>query len=64
MLYTKQMMRERIAFHTGQSLERVEEDWDRDRWFTATEARDYGFVDHVIRTTDEVMRRNEISLPE
>ncbi|MGJ6964350.1 ClpP family protease [Streptosporangium sp. G11] len=54
MLYTKQMMRERIAFHTGQPLEQIEEDWDRDRWFTATEARDYGFVDQVIRNTSEV----------
>ncbi|MEU4538902.1 ATP-dependent Clp protease proteolytic subunit [Streptosporangium sp. NPDC023825] len=55
MLYTKQTMRERIAFHTGQPLERIEEDWDRDRWFTATEARDYGFVDQVIRNTSEVV---------
>ncbi|MER5642884.1 ATP-dependent Clp protease proteolytic subunit [Streptosporangium sp. NPDC002524] len=55
MLYTKQTMRERIAFHTGQPLERIEEDWDRDRWFTATEAKDYGFVDQVIRNTSEVV---------
>ncbi|MFF4412210.1 ClpP family protease [Streptosporangium sp. NPDC001559] len=55
MLYTKQLMRERIAFHTGQTLEQIEEDWDRDRWFTATEARDYGLVDEVIRTTREVV---------
>jgi ATP-dependent Clp protease, protease subunit len=58
MLYTKQMMRERIAFHTGQTLDRIEEDWDRDRWFTATEARDYGFVDHVIRNTREAVHGN------
>ncbi|MFD0886787.1 ClpP family protease [Streptosporangium algeriense] len=55
MLYTKAMMRERIAFHTGQTLEQIEEDWDRDRWFTATEAKDYGLVDEVIRTTREVV---------
>ncbi|WP_436757690.1 ClpP family protease [Streptosporangium sp. V21-05] len=55
MLYTKQTMRERIAFHTGQPLERIEEDWDRDRWFTAPEAKDYGFVDQVIRNTSEVV---------
>ncbi|MBG0829992.1 ATP-dependent Clp protease proteolytic subunit [Planomonospora sp. ID67723] len=55
MLYTKQMMRERIAFHTGQALDRIEADWDRDRWFTATEARDYGFVDHVVRSTSEAL---------
>lgn len=58
MLYTKQLMRERIAFHTGQPLERIEEDWDRDRWFTAAEAKDYGFVDEVVRNNREVVPEN------
>ncbi|MER5421216.1 ClpP family protease [Streptosporangium roseum] len=58
MLYTKQMMSERIAFHTGQPLEQIEEDWDRDRWFTATEAKEYGLVDEVIRKTSEVPSAN------
>ncbi|WP_163511679.1 ATP-dependent Clp protease proteolytic subunit [Fodinicola acaciae] len=48
LVYTKRVMFERIAFHTGQTYERIEQDADRDRWFTAEEARDYGFVDHVI----------------
>ncbi|MET7401173.1 ATP-dependent Clp protease proteolytic subunit [Dactylosporangium sp. NPDC005572] len=48
MLYTKRMFQERVAFHTGQSLEQIESDSDRDRWFTAEEARDYGFIDKVI----------------
>jgi ATP-dependent Clp protease protease subunit len=48
LIYTKRVMFERIAFHTGQTAARIEEDADRDRWFTAEEARDYGFVDHVI----------------
>jgi ATP-dependent Clp protease, protease subunit len=47
-LYLKRMMAERIAFHTGQPIERIEADSDRDRWFTAQEAKDYGFVDAVI----------------
>ncbi|HEX3795306.1 MAG TPA: ATP-dependent Clp protease proteolytic subunit [Acidimicrobiales bacterium] len=47
-MYLKKMMAERIAFHTGQPLERIETDSDRDRWFTADEARDYGFIDQVI----------------
>jgi len=47
-VYLKRMMAERIAFHTGQPVERIEADSDRDRWFTAEEARDYGFIDHVI----------------
>ena len=47
-IYTKRMMAERIAFHTGQPVERIETDSDRDRWFTAEEAREYGFIDQVI----------------
>jgi len=47
-VYLKKMMAERIAFHTGQSVERIEADSDRDRWFTADEALEYGFIDRVI----------------
>jgi ATP-dependent Clp protease, protease subunit len=47
-VYLKRMMAERIAFHTGQTVERIEADSDRDRWFTAEEALDYGFIDKVI----------------
>ncbi|GAA4598854.1 ATP-dependent Clp protease protease subunit [Actinoplanes octamycinicus] len=48
MLYTKRMFQERIAFHTGQTQEQIAADFDRDRWFTAQEAKDYGFIDKVI----------------
>ena len=48
MLYTKRKMAELIATHTGQSVEQIERDSDRDRWFTADEAQEYGFVDHVV----------------
>jgi len=47
-IYLKRMMAERIALHTGQPIERIEADSDRDRWFTAQEALDYGFIDRVI----------------
>jgi ATP-dependent Clp protease protease subunit len=47
-VYMKRMMAERIAFHTGQSVEQIEQDSDRDRWFTADEAREYGLIDSVI----------------
>ncbi len=47
-VYLKQMMAERIAYHTGQPVERIEADSDRDRWFTAEEAKEYGFIDQVI----------------
>ena len=53
-IYTKRVMAERIALHTGQTVEQIETDSDRDRWFTADEARDYGFVDRVIRSATEV----------
>jgi ATP-dependent Clp protease protease subunit len=54
-VYLKRMMAERIAMHTGQPVERIEADFDRDRWFTAHEAREYGFIDQVIeRSTAQV----------
>ena len=42
------------AMHTGQTVEQIEVDSDRDRWFTADEAKDYGFVDQVVRSATEV----------
>src|SRR5438270_6537492 len=53
-VYLKKMMAERIAFHTGQPVERIEADSDRDRWFTAAEAKDYGFIDQVIERAADV----------
>jgi ATP-dependent Clp protease protease subunit len=50
-IYLKRMMAERIALHTGQPVERIEADSDRDRWFTAEEAKEYGFIDQVIDRT-------------
>ncbi len=47
-VYLKQMMAERIAQHTGQTVDRIMQDSDRDRWFTAQDAKDYGFIDEVI----------------
>jgi ATP-dependent Clp protease protease subunit len=55
MLYIKRLMAERIAFHTGQTVEQVEADSERDRWFTAEQAKDYGIVDKVL------VRRGEMS---
>jgi ATP-dependent protease ClpP protease subunit len=42
------------ARHTGQSVERIEADSERDRWFTAAEARGYGLVDHVVNRIGQV----------
>ncbi|MEU8898454.1 ATP-dependent Clp protease proteolytic subunit [Nocardia sp. NPDC048505] len=44
----KQRMGELIAQHTGQTYAQIIADWDRDRWFTAPQAREYGMIDHVI----------------
>jgi ATP-dependent Clp protease protease subunit len=51
---TKREMAEITALHTGQTVEQVEKDSDRDRWFTAEEALEYGFVDHIVRRASEV----------
>src|SRR3954465_15069830 len=53
-IYMKRMRAERIADHAGQPIERIEADSDRDRWFTADEAKDYGIVDKVIAKASEV----------
>ena len=53
--YVKRLMAERIAFHTGQTVEQVELDSDRDRWFTAEQAKEYGLIDHVILKRGEVI---------
>ncbi len=44
----KREIAELIAEHTGQTFATITADSDRDRWFTAPEARDYGLVDHVV----------------
>ena len=54
MLHIKNVMNERIAFHTGHTAEEIEQDADRDRWFTAAEAKAYGLVDHVISRASDV----------
>jgi ATP-dependent Clp protease, protease subunit len=45
----KLRMAELTAAQTGQTVERITADADRDRWFTAQEALDYGFIDHIVR---------------
>jgi len=46
--YTKKRMAELIAYHSGQSIEKIQADSERDNWFTADEAKEYGLVDAVI----------------
>ena len=47
-VYIKRVMAERIAFHSGQDVDTIDADSDRDRWFTPAAAKEYGLIDHVI----------------
>jgi len=42
------------AQHTGQPVDKVEKDSLRDRWFSAEEALEYGFIDHIVERLDDV----------
>lgn len=50
----KKRLAEITASRTGKSVEQVNADGDRDRWFTAQEALEYGFVDHVRESASDV----------
>ena len=54
LVYTKRRMAELTAHHTGQPLEKIQADAERDRWFTASEAVEYGLVDTVISKRGEI----------
>ena len=53
-LHIKRQLFGLISAHTGQPVEQVERDADRDRWFTAEAAKEYGFIDHVVENAAEV----------
>ncbi len=55
-LQMKRELAEIIAEKTGKTVEQIEEDFDRDRWFTAKEALDYGFVDHIVYDPQNIGR--------
>lgn len=53
-LHIKNTMAQLIAAHTGQTLEQIEQDSDRDRWFTAEQALEYGLIDHVYERASQI----------
>ena len=53
-LHIKRTMAELIAQHTGQTVDQIERDSDRDRWFTAEQALEYGFIDHVYERASQI----------
>jgi ATP-dependent Clp protease protease subunit len=52
-LRTRQVLNEILADHTGQPLERISKDTDRDRYMTAAEAKEYGLVDEVLTRSEK-----------
>ncbi|MEU2779068.1 ATP-dependent Clp protease proteolytic subunit [Streptomyces sp. NPDC007162] len=54
LLRTKKTMTELTALHSGQSVETILRDADRDRWFTPEEAKEYGLIDEIIRNASGV----------
>jgi ATP-dependent Clp protease protease subunit len=54
-IFIKRLMAEKIAEHTGQTVEQVEADSERDRWFTAEQAKEYGIIDHVRAKRGEIV---------
>jgi ATP-dependent Clp protease protease subunit len=55
-LLLKKQLNELQSVHTGQTIDQIEFDSDRDRWFTPTQAREYGFIDHVVANAGEVKK--------
>ena len=53
-LHMKTVLAELIAEQTGKDVEQIHADSDRDRWFTAPEALEYGFIDHVVESAGSV----------
>jgi ATP-dependent Clp protease protease subunit len=54
---SKRQLNELQARHSGQTVEQIERDSDRDRWFTAEQARDYGLIDAVLTDAGSLPRR-------
>ncbi len=56
-LKLKDQLNKILSKHTGQPLERIEKDSDRDFFMSATEAKDYGIVDHVIESKSDIKEK-------
>ncbi len=54
MLHVKRTMQELTAQHSGRTLDEIQRDWDRDRWFTAEQAREYGLIDQVVTRAEQL----------
>ena len=59
-LYLRAKMNELMAKHTGQPIERIERDTDRDRFMSAQEAKEYGMVDTLITSRGELVEASQL----
>lgn len=57
---TLDRLRAIISRHTGRTIEQITEDVGRDRWFDADAAREYGFVDHIVSSLDDILPRRTV----
>jgi ATP-dependent Clp protease, protease subunit len=60
-LYARERLNKILAFHTGQTPERIAEDVDRDRFMSPLEAKEYGLIDNVVTNQREVAAVAEMS---
>jgi len=58
-LKLKKRLNELLAKHTGQPVEKIEKDTDRDRYMTAEEAQEYGLVDEIIRPGEQKQKQKQ-----
>ena len=58
-LYLRQNMNELMAKHTGRAVEQIERDFDRDRYMSAAEAKDYGIIDQIVTHRGEVVQESK-----
>ena len=58
-LYLRTKMNELMSKHTGQPVERIERDFDRDYYMSSDEAKSYGIIDHVVSVPGEVVEESK-----
>ena len=57
--HTRDTVLSLVAQDTGQDRDVIERDSRRDRWFDARQAREYGFIDHVVTGLDDIVSNLE-----
>ena len=58
-LYLRRKMNELMSKHTGRPVEQIERDFDRDRFLSAQEAKDYGMIDYIVTSRGELVEESK-----